>query len=165
MAAGDQGALASLYDRHSDRLFAVGVALLRDAARAEDVLHDVLLEAWRAAASFDPGRGSVRTWLLIRMRSRCRDRLRRQNRRKERSLDDAPETGVLHVAGVDHERLLDALSSLPPDQRDAVQACYLQGLTRAEASERLGCPVGTVKTRIRLAMATLRGLLAVEELA
>ena len=76
IASGDRAALARLYDLYSSLLFALGIRILRDRREAEDLLHDVFLEIWRSAADYDPDRGKVRTWLLIRMRCRAQDRLR-----------------------------------------------------------------------------------------
>ncbi|MCB9680491.1 MAG: sigma-70 family RNA polymerase sigma factor [Alphaproteobacteria bacterium] len=158
--------LHALYDRHAGLLLALGVRMLRDPARAEDVLHDLFVDLWRDAGAFDPTRGSVRGWLAVRMRSRCLDRYRTRVRR-ERLLDqhDAPSpsaerdaTDVLAGQQVHH-----AVRSLPDDQRRVVELLYFEGLSSREAADTLGCPVGTVKSRVRLGIAALRRHLAVEE--
>src|SRR5690349_1771596 len=86
VAAGDKGALAALYDRHARLLLVLGLRILQERAAAEDVLHDVFIEAWHQAAAFDPARGTVRAWLVMRMRSRLLDR-RAQARRRARLAD------------------------------------------------------------------------------
>ncbi len=180
IAGGDATALARLYDDQSSRLFGIAVHLLRDPQLAEDVLHDVFLEVWRAAADYDPQRGRVSTWLSVRLRSRCLDRLRAAPGRREVSAEGHEESAeaVLDKAhqvqrggvaggrelptGLDDHRVAAALERLPAPQREVVVACYLEGLSREEAADRLGCPVGTVKSRLRRALDALRVLMEPE---
>lgn len=164
---GETQALAWLYDRHAGKLMAIGRRLLRDERAAEDVVHDVFLAAWRDAARFDPSRGSVRTWLCVRMRSRCLDRLRKRAVR-DNARDHVPVPQSLPAPDallLDTARLLPLLDQLPEPQRDAVRLRYLEGMTSADAAEALGCPTGTVKSRLRAGLSQLRALLDVEEVA
>lgn len=169
MAAGDERCLAGLYDRHAGLLMAIGQNLLRNAVDTEDVIHDVFLEAWRRATSFDPARGSVRGWLVVKMRSRCLDRLRALATRRDLHPDDAPQPTPTPLdtfgAGADHARLHRALQALPASQREVIDLVYFRGLSSQQAADALACPAGTVKSRVRLAMQTLRAALAPQEVA
>lgn len=168
MAAGDPAGLSRLYDSYAPRLLALGVHVLRDQGEAEDVLHDVFMEAWKRAGSFDAERAAVRTWLVVRMRSRCLDRLRARNVRA-----DAPEARLpapvsvappeRMEAAADVGRIRDAVATLPDAQRRVMELLYFEGLSSREAAERIGCPVGSVKSRVRLAMTSLRRDLLTEE--
>lgn len=168
MAAGDEQALAALYDRHAGKMMAVGLHMLRDQASAEDVVHDVLLEAWRKAATFDEERGSPRAWLLVRMRSRCLDRVRAARVRRDFEARDeaAPSTTARPDEGGtlgDGDRLHAALAVLPEAQRVVLERIYFAGLSSQQVADELRCPVGTVKSRVRLAMSSLRSALASQE--
>jgi RNA polymerase sigma-70 factor (ECF subfamily) len=170
MALGDETSLAQLYDRHAPRLLALGRQVLREHQEAEDVAHDVFMEAWHKAASFDEHRGSVRGWLLLRMRSRCLDRVRAAAVRRDAPEHAPPRPIAFGTAddvhsGPDGERVRTALATLPDPQQQALDLLYFQGLSSSEAAAQLGCPVGTLKSRVRLAMRTLReqlGVLSVE---
>lgn len=153
---GDADALATLYDRHAPRLLAIARSLLGD--DAEDVVHDVFLSAWHDAARFDPARGSVRTWLAVRLRSRCLDRLRRRATRARKE-DDVPlpaAHATLDPAMLDAARLDAALARLPGPQAQAVRLRYLDGLSSQEAADAAGCPLGTLKSRLREGLRALR---------
>jgi RNA polymerase sigma-70 factor (ECF subfamily) len=165
MAAGDRTALARLYDRHGGLLLAVGLKILRDRREAEDLLHDVFLEAWRHAADFDPKRGKVRTWLAIRMRSRALDV--RKSARVSRAagdteLDRVPAVGTEEATGGDHDRVRGALGSLATDQRRVLELAYFDGLTCSEISARIEIPIGTVKSRMAAALRKMRELVGGE---
>ena len=159
MANGDRGAFARLYDLYSPLLFALGIRILRDRREAEDLLHDVFLEIWRAAADYDPKRGKVRTWLSIRMRSRALDSLK-SARVSRRSVDD--EAAYAQVVrddpsqGPDQQRVRRALAELPAGQRVVLELAYFEGLSCAEIAARESVPVGTVKSRTAAALAKLR---------
>lgn len=159
MADGDRSALAALYQSYSDVMLAVGVRILRDRSEAEELLHEVFVEAFRAAAAYDRARGSVRTWLTLRMRSRCLDRVKSAGRSRRVGLDDvAPARMVAPVetGSGDERRVAEALAALPPDQRAVLELAYFEGLSSTEIAARLGVPVGTVKSRTAAALGRLR---------
>ncbi len=159
MAEGDRAALAALYECYSGVMLAVGVRILRDLSEAEELLHEVFVEAFRAAGAYDRARGSVRTWLTLRMRSRCLDRVKSAGRSRRVGLDDvAPARMVAPVeSGTgDERRVTEALAALPPDQRIVLELGYFEGLSSTEIAARLGVPVGTVKSRTAAALARLR---------
>ncbi len=167
MADGDRTALARLYDRHAPLLLALGTRVLGAPDEAEDLVHDVMLEAWHRAEDFDPRRGSVRTWLALRTRSRALDRLRSRGRRAVEPLprEDEAERPVASSDRADdpslvsdHRRVRVALSHLPPPQRAVLEQAYFEGLSAAEIAERSGVPLGTVKSRSAAGLARLREL-------
>lgn len=153
VAAGDQQALAAVYDRHSGLLLGLGVRLLQNRAEAEDVLHDVFVEAWKRAADFDPERGSVRTWLAMRMRSRCLDRQKspRVSRSVEYDTSEAARTAAPEqdpLLRLQRVRVREALAALSDDQRTVVELAYFHGLSTNEIAARTGVAQGTVKSRL-----------------
>ncbi|HMV65550.1 MAG TPA: sigma-70 family RNA polymerase sigma factor [Myxococcota bacterium] len=167
IASGDERALGRLYDRHAGSLMAIGMHMLRDQAAAEDAVHDVFMEAWKKAETFDASRGTVRGWLLLRMRSRCLDRVRagavRRGLTEHEAPTPAPSPRPDEARGSgDSDRVQAAMQLLPAAQRDVLDLIYFRGLSSQEAANTLECPVGTVKSRVRLAMTALRGVLAAE---
>jgi RNA polymerase sigma-70 factor (ECF subfamily) len=162
LAHGERSALAALYDRHAAALLGVAHAVLGNRRDAEDLLHDVFLEVWRRAASYDASRASVRAWLLLRTRSRAIDRFRSLAlaRRHGMALAAEPPAGSDPASELwpvlDRPRALAALSALPEPQRQAIELSYREGLSCSEIAERCGVPVGTVKSRLARAMETLR---------
>lgn len=171
MATGDEQALGALYDRWVDVVHAVVARVLRTADDVDDVVEETFWQAWRQAERFDPARGSVQTWLLTIARSRSLDRIRTLRRRGEEPLegDDgyviepmAPSNPGLDVEASERRRIVaTALAALPPEQREALELGYYGGLSQSEIAERTGQPLGTVKTRMRLAMQKLRSQLGV----
>lgn len=168
-AAGDERALTALYDATSAQVYGWALRILRDEGAAEEVALDVFAQIWKKAGQYDPGRGSVRGWILALARNRAIDRLRAAKRgaRRENSLeaaaglkgDTADPEAAAHAA--DQSRLIAlALESLPTEQRRAIEAAFWGGMTHSEVSEALGEPLGTVKTRIRTGLNTLRRVLA-----
>ena len=161
-ASGDRGALGELYDRHAPRLMAIGLRILRDRGEAEEILHDVFVEVWRKAGTYDPSRGTVKTWLSLRMRSRCLDRVKSARRSRTRSSAGDPEPPAPAVSlapAEDGGRLRRALDALPEEQRAVLVLGYFEGLTSREMAARLGVPIGTVKSRVKAAMSKLRAAL------
>ena len=169
MSAGDEAALARLYDRWSRTVYALVVHLVRDGDDAEDVLEETFWQAWRQASRYEPSRGEVGTWLMTIARSRSLDRLRARQRLREEPLTPLL-TGVAdaadeaygqdpssHVETVERRTLVvSALRSLPPEQRQVLELAYFGGLSQTEIADRTGQPLGTVKTRTRLAAQKLR---------
>jgi RNA polymerase sigma-70 factor, ECF subfamily len=166
---GDREALGRLYDRHAGVLLALGMRILGDRAQAEDLLHDVVLEAWHRAADFDPARGSVRAWLVTRMRSRALDRraaASRQARLAEQVGRDA-EAGATHAqpadalaARPDRDRIRQHLAGLSAELTEVVDLAYFDGLSFSDIAARLSIPLGTVKSRMARALQLLRERLA-----
>ncbi len=166
IARGDQAALGVLYDRYSPVLMAIGCRVLGNREAAEDLLHDVFLEAWRRAADYDPTRGSVRVWLCMRMRSRSLDRIRSSGRRQTVPMEEANLPEAEQGSDGDPSLTADrvtvrrALEALPPEQRAVLELGYFEGLSSTEIAERVGIPVGTVKSRVASGIAKLRLALA-----
>jgi RNA polymerase sigma-70 factor (ECF subfamily) len=165
MAAGDRDAFARFYDRYAPLVFPLVLRIVRDRADAADVLQDVFWEAWRGAAGYDPTRGTPEAWIVMRARTRAIDRIRAVRRRGETfvaPLDEAV-AGAPPASGGDagdraaeRQLVATALAQLPAAQREVIELAYYAGLTQTEIAERLEQPLGTVKTRIRLALARLR---------
>ena len=157
MARGDREALARLYERHSGILLGLALRIVRERREAEDLLHDVLLEAWRAAKDFDPKRGRVRTWLAIRMRSRALDL-----QKSARVSRNAGDVGLEFVpddrerTSPDHARVRAALTELGTDQRTVVELAYFEGLSCSEIATKIKIPIGTVKSRLAAGLQRLR---------
>jgi RNA polymerase sigma-70 factor (ECF subfamily) len=159
VAAGDRAALARLYDRYASILLALALRIIRDRREAEDLLHDVFLEVWRSAKDYDGARGRVRTWLIIRMRSRALD-VTKSARVSRRSGD--PEVIERMVAegdisgSPDRARVRAALAELTADQRRVLELAYFDGQSCSEIAERIGIPIGTVKSRLAAGLGKLR---------
>jgi RNA polymerase sigma-70 factor (ECF subfamily) len=154
---GDRDCLAALYDRYASLLLALGRRILGDRREAEDLLHDVFLEAWHKALDYDERRGTVRAWLLMRMRSRALDRRKAAvfSRRAEAPSEDAMGQEDLALTP-DRERVRRALNDLPLEQRQVLELGYFEGLSSSEIAARLHAPIGTVKSRVAAALAKLR---------
>ena len=160
MARGDQAALAKLYDRYAALLLGLAMRIVRERREAEDLLHDVFLEAFRQAKDFDPKRGKARTWLAIRMRSRALDlqkSARVARNAGDAGLDVVPDEA--EQASPDHGRVRTALAQLGADQRRVLELAYFEGLSCTEIAERLRVPVGTVKSRLAAGLTRLRDCL------
>jgi RNA polymerase sigma-70 factor (ECF subfamily) len=164
MAEGDRSAMAELYGRHGGILLGLALRIVRERREAEDLLHDVFLEAWRAAKDFDPKRGRVRTWLAIRMRSRALDL--KKSARVSRNAGDAGLDVVVDdsvTSSPDHGRVRAALAALGPDQRKVLELAYFEGMSCTEIAERVSIPVGTVKSRIAAGLERLRAQVGPKE--
>jgi len=167
VARGDEQALAELYDRFGRVAYGIAVRVVRDASLAEDAVQDAFMTAWRTAAAFDPARGKASTWLLTLVHRRAVDVVRREERRRGDPLDDAPiasgdATDESAEVREERRRVQAALAQLPPDQREALELAYYGGLTQTELAERLGVPLGTIKSRMFTALSRLRDLLGEE---
>lgn len=161
VAAHDESALAAIYDLHSGSVYSLLRRMLRDESIAEDILQDVFLHFWHIASRFDPERGALRSWLLVIARNRAISYLRR------RPLDDSSELELNAVssalpqdtAAAQNEmvaRVRGILAQLPQEQGELFELAYFDGMTHAEIAERTGQPLGTVKTRLRTALTSLR---------
>jgi len=163
--ARDADALAALYDRYGARLLGLAARILGDTGEAEEVLQEVFLFVWRAAATFDPARGSVLAWLLVATRSRAIDRLRtrrpaaRAGLTRVDRIPDKPDPRDVEADSATREwetLCRAAIAELPPEQRLALELAYFEGLTHQEISQKTSTPLGTVKTRVRLGLIKLK---------
>jgi len=164
VARGDDDALAALYDRYGRLAYAVALRVVRDTGLAQDAVQEAFLAAWRTAASFDPARGTAATWLLTLVHRRAVDIVRREQRRRSEPLGEGAQDagGAADDDALVRDRrraVQEALARLPPDQRRALELAYYGGLSQSELAERLGLPLGTVKSRMFAALARLRDLL------
>ena len=164
LARRDAAALELAFDRYSGLAFGLAMRSLDDRGRAEEVVQDVFLKVWDNFESFDDSRGSFRTWLLTMVRNRAIDSLRgrwRRHRDESELPIDLRDTGrVSDPSGLVEARMertviREAVASLPPDQRVAIELAFFEGHTHAELAERLDLPLGTVKGRLRLGMEKL----------
>ncbi|MBM7505565.1 RNA polymerase sigma-70 factor (ECF subfamily) [Agromyces aurantiacus] len=166
---GDRAAFAELYDRTAARVFGLVRRLVVDPAQAEEVTQDVYLEIWQTAPRFMADRGAALSWMFTMAHRRAVDRVRSAQSAHDRDLRigardvEVPVDTVAESAEVriEHERAHEALAGLSEQQRECVALAYYGGLTQAEIAERLGVPLGTVKTRLRDGMIRLRRLLGV----
>jgi len=164
-AEGDAGALAEVYDGTASLVYGLARRILGDAGAAEEITEDVYIQVWRQAARYDAARGGVVRWLLTITRSRAIDRLRAgiSSRTRHAPLEDAsdvcdsrPEPEHAAWAGERRTLVRVALAGLSAEQRHVIELAFFGGLSHAEIADRLGAPLGTVKTRIRLGMEHLR---------
>lgn len=166
----DADAFAMLYDRYADLVYSVALRVLADPALAQDTTQDVFLRVWRTPAAYDPARGRFPSWLVSVTRNRAVDEVRMRGRRRLREMgeqaagDDPPDSRaedpqLAAQLQADREAIRKALTTLPEEQRTAIELAYFSGLTQLEIAERLGQPLGTVKTRTRLGLRKLRAAL------
>jgi RNA polymerase sigma-70 factor (ECF subfamily) len=164
MAGGEHAALAELYDATSHLVFGLALRILGDRDAAEDAVIEVYTQAWRDARAYDGGRGTPASWLMTLTRSRAIDLLR--GRRRELATDplesaadvasSLPDPEQANADAERHRFVRDALSSLSREQREPIELAYFGGLSHTEIAMKLGQPLGTIKTRIRLGMMRLR---------
>ena len=168
MMAGDESALSALYDRYAPMLFGMLSRVLNDRQAAEEVLQDLFLQLWRNAAQFDASRGSLPAWLMVIGRNRAISRLRGRRDREVLEENEGDFAGTfVSSQNIEDEaaraqlarNISAALGKLPAEQRQAVELAYFEGMTQSEIAAKTGTPLGTVKTRVRTAMQTLRGIL------
>jgi RNA polymerase sigma-70 factor (ECF subfamily) len=157
--AGNEQAMAIIFDRYSKIVYSVALRVLRDPASAEDILQEIFLQVWRNPGSFVSARGSLGGWLAVVTRNRSIDALRRK--RPSDSVEDVVLSSSFNLAE-DSERTLmiekarKVINLLPAEQRKTIEMAFFDGLTHAEIAEMTGDPLGTVKTRIRSALTALR---------
>ena len=160
---GDESALESIFRRFSGPVYSVALRVLHDTGQAEDVMQEIFLQLWRAPQAFVQGRGSLGAWLVVVARNRAIDVLRR--RKPTDSVDDVVLASPVNVADEAERNTMmgkvrEILAGLPAEQRHSLEMAYFEGLSHTEIASRTGDPLGTVKTRIRLAMMSLRKALA-----
>jgi RNA polymerase sigma-70 factor (ECF subfamily) len=170
IAGGSSDALGRLYDRHAAAVFGLACRVTSRHDLAEEVVQDVFAQVWSQAGRYDSARATVAGWLVMMTRSRALDRLRSQRARPDQHVPaETDQLMSIAAAGPDPEQVAitgrqagqvrAALLDLPEMQRQLVELAYYDGLTHAEIAERTGVPLGTVKTRLRAATASLRGAL------
>jgi RNA polymerase sigma-70 factor (ECF subfamily) len=161
VVARDESAIGELYDRHSRLLYGLILRILRDRSEAEEVLQEVFLQVWTRAETYKAELGAPAAWLVRIARNRSIDRFR-ANSVRTRTVEATPqpppvETPEARAAMSEQQRAVArALDALPPDQRQLIEEAYFYGLTQSELAERFGLPLGTVKTRVRTGLMTLR---------
>jgi RNA polymerase sigma-70 factor (ECF subfamily) len=161
IAGRDESALGELYDAHSQRLFGLIIRILKDRSEAEEVLQEVFVQVWTRAGTYNSGLGSPAAWLIGIARHRAIDRLR-ANAVRARTAEALPEplpteTPEWHAAAGRRQRDVHrALSALPSEQRELIEQAFFFGFTYSELAARFSLPIGTVKTRIRSGMLSLR---------
>jgi len=172
MAAGNEQALGVFYDRWHPLVHSVALRVLHQGADVEDVVEETFWQAWRQSGRYEGTRGTVQTWILTIARSRALDRVRSLKRRREEPIEGEGGELVVHLAAdgdpsMDAEAserrtvVIAALADLPAEQREALELGYFAGLSQSEIAQRTGLPLGTIKTRMRLAMQKMRGSLQV----
>jgi RNA polymerase sigma-70 factor (ECF subfamily) len=165
VASGEEAALGELYDRYGRVAYGLALRILRDAALAEDAVQDAFLAVWRSAASFAAEKAKPSTWILTLVHRRAVDVVRREQRRRADPIEEAEHPSSESVDEEadlrDRRRAVQAaLERLPADQREALELAYYGGLTQSEIAERLGLPLGTIKSRMFTGLRRLRDLLA-----
>jgi RNA polymerase sigma factor (sigma-70 family) len=164
-ARSEQSALAELYDRFGRPAYGLALRILRDESLAEDAVQEAFLALWRTAGRFVPERGKASTWILTLVHRRAVDIVRREERRRADALEQAPEPESHEAVDeeawlrLQRERVQEALRKLPDQQREAIELAYYGGFTQSELAERLGQPLGTIKSRMFGGLARLRELL------
>jgi RNA polymerase sigma-70 factor, ECF subfamily len=163
--SGDSGAMAALFDRYSRIVYSVAMRVLRDPGHAEDVTQDIFVRIWRNPDSFVSGRGTLGAWLVVVARNRSIDFLRR--RRPSDSVEDVILASPMDLAAESERNILMEkvrvlIVDLPAEQKKSIELAFFDGLSHTEIAEKTGDPLGTVKTRIRLALIALRKGMKVE---
>ena len=166
---GESWAMSVLYDRYARLVFSLALKILNDHGAAEETVQEVFVKVWKRSREFDARRGKFASWLTGIAHNQANDELRRRRVRPSASeddddamdavIDEGPAPHDLAMQGLERRRIIDALKEIPQDQRRAIELAYFEGLTQQEISDRLGEPLGTIKTRMRLGMQKLKGLL------
>src|SRR5215467_818398 len=162
--SGDEGAMALLYDRYSNVVYAVALRVLSDGSAAEDILQDVFMQLWRTPQAFNASRGSLAAWLAVIARNRAIDQLRKKRPEVEAaetviSVDPELESAADRSQAIEKVRAV--LAGMPEEQRAALEMAFFEGLTHVEIAGKTGQPLGTVKTRIRSGLLGVRKAFAV----
>jgi RNA polymerase sigma-70 factor, ECF subfamily len=157
--SGDEQAMAQLYERYSGIVYSVALRILGDTGAAEDILQEVFMQLWRSPDVFEATRGSLPGWLAVVTRNRAIDSLRK--RRPETEISDVIVSIEPDLAGAAQstralEKIRSALGGMPAPQRSALEMAFFDGLTHTEIAAKTGEPLGTIKTRIRAGLLTLR---------
>jgi RNA polymerase sigma-70 factor (ECF subfamily) len=170
----DGQAMELVYDRYGGLAYGLAMRILGDSGRAEDVVQEVFLGLWRRPGSFDPQKGTFRTWLMTLVRNRSIDNLRGRNRRVHGEIELPPEVRDLSTTtnpwpavslSLERDVVHEALASLPPEQRQAIELAHFGGYTHVEIAHQLGLPLGTVKGRMRLGLEKMHAYLTMRGVA
>ncbi len=165
VARSDEVALAELYDRYGRVAYGLALRVLRDQSLAEDAVQEAFLQIWRGAERFVPERAKASAWIMTLVHRRAVDLVRREERRRADPLEDASVSGAegsaedLAWLRFERERVQAALRQLPDQQRETIELAYYGGFSQSELAERLGQPLGTIKSRMFAGLARLRELL------
>jgi RNA polymerase sigma-70 factor, ECF subfamily len=157
--AGSQDAMGAFFDRYSKMVYSVALRVLHDSGEAEDVMQEIFIQVWRNPRAYDATRGSLGAWLIVVARNRAIDQLRRRRPADPVELFALPSSMNLAQEaerGLLLEKIRKAMDGLPAEQRKAVELAFFEGLSHSEIAEKTGDPLGTVKTRIRLALIAIR---------
>jgi RNA polymerase sigma-70 factor (ECF subfamily) len=156
---GDQSAMSAIFDQYAPLVYSVALRVLRDPGEAEDIMQEIFVQLWKNPGAFVSGRGSLGAWLVVVARNRSIDILRRRRPSDPIELFDLPaptdlaseaERSILMV------KVREALQKLPGEQQQSLEMAFFDGLTHSEIAEKTGDPLGTVKTRIRLGLISVR---------
>jgi RNA polymerase sigma factor (sigma-70 family) len=170
LIAADEAALGECYDQYASFVYGLALRVVRDAKAAEDITQDVFLGLWEKPACFEPEKGALRTWLGTLAHRRAVDHVRREEARRRRDesvlsrVTAAPDVEEMALALMTAERVREALDSLPPEQREAIQLAYFDGKTYREVATIMEIPEGTAKSRLRLALRRIANTLESEDL-
>lgn len=165
VARSEEAALGELYDRYGAPAYGLARRIVRDPSLAEDVVQEAFLAIWRGAARFLPERARAATWIMTLVHRRAVDVVRREQRRRALPLEDGDDDRVVEAADdavwlrLERERVQQALAALPDQQRETIELAYYGGFTQSELAERLGRPVGTIKSQMFAGLTNLRGLI------
>jgi len=159
VSANDQGAMAEFFDRYGGLVYSVALRVLKDPGQAEDLMQEIFFQVWKKPEAFVQGRGSLGAWLAVVTRNRAVDVLRR--RKPDDNVDDFVLASKTNLASeVEQNRMMEkvrqVLNGLPAEQQKSVEMAFFEGLTHAEIAAQTGDPLGTVKTRIRTALMSVR---------
>lgn len=167
LSAASPWGMEMLYDRYGALAYAVAYRVVNDEGAAQDVVQEALLSIWRRRETYQPGRGSLRTWVCAIVRNRALDRLRGSGERQRRHLPledfagdpSGEDTWTTVERRIDRDAVRRALAELPAEQREAIELAYYGGYSQSEISRATGVPLGTVKGRTRMALRRLRALI------
>jgi RNA polymerase sigma-70 factor, ECF subfamily len=162
--SGEQEAMTALFDRYGTMVYSVALRVLKDAGEAEDVMQEIFVQVWKNPGAFVSGRGSLGGWLVVVARNRSIDVIRRRRPSEPVELFALPSSTNLAQEAERNsllEKVRGAMHSLPDEQKKSIELAFFDGLTHSEIAEQTGDPLGTVKTRIRLALITIRKALNV----
>jgi len=169
LRAGEGWAMSVLYDRYARLVFSLSLRILNDRGAAEETVQEVFVKVWKRCREYDTERGKFSSWLTGIAHNHAIDELRRRRVRPSASegdddamdsvVDDTPAPLDLALQSLERRRIVDALKEIPGEQRRAIEMAYFEGFTQQEISGKLGEPLGTVKTRMRLGMQKLKTLL------